>query len=124
MPKRRRIGHHCRNGEELLLADKFFLFDTGFFADEIAEIEQAGTAHFTALEHLNVDDIGGRERKNTLYTDAVRHFAYREGARAVVAADLDHITAESLYALLVAFDDFIIDDYVVARKKFRKVPVW
>lgn len=122
MPKKRRIGSKCLNKNELLLGNKFFLLDTGFLAYEIAEVEQTGTTHFTALEHLNVNNIGRRERENTLYTYAIRHFANGEGTRAVVAADLDDVAAECLYALLVAFDDFIIDGYVVARKKFREVP--
>lgn len=113
----------CLNRQELLLGHKFFLLDAGFFANEVTQVEQPRTTHFTALEHLDINDIGSRQRKNTLYAHTVRHLAHRESTRAFVSADLYNITAESLYALFIAFDDFVVDYYVVARKKFREVPL-
>ncbi len=101
----------------------FSFLDAGLLTYQIAEVIQAGATYFTALEHLNVFDIGRCKREDTLYTDAVADFANGEGFTGAFAFDLNDITAEHLNTGLIAFDDLIAYGNVVTGAEFGKFPL-
>lgn len=105
-----------------LLAAHYFLFlDTSFLAYQVSQIKQTRTTHFAALEHLYIHYGRGGKRKDALHAHAIGHLANRERARGALAFDLDHITAKGLNALLVAFDNLVIDYYVIAGEELWEV---
>jgi hypothetical protein len=57
--------------------------------------------------------------KDALNADAVRDFPHREASIVAAATSCNHHTFEHLYALLVPFDDALVDLYGIARTESR-----
>lgn len=83
------------------------LFDTGFLAGEVAEVENAGATHDTALVDLDFCNHRGGEGEDSLHTNAAGDLSHREGLGGAGAVDLQDHTLELLDTLLGAFHDSI-----------------
>ena len=107
---------HC--GRDLWLT----LFDPSRFALTTAQVEQPRPAYLTHTNDVNFVDVGRQNRKNPLYTNAIRYFA--DGERFATAARipaLNNRSGENLNALFVAFPDFDVYVNRITRPESRQV---
>ena len=97
------------------------LFDTGFLASEVAEVENAGATHDTALVDLDVCNHRGGEGEDSLHTNAAGDLSHREGLGGAGAVDLQDHALELLDTLLGAFHDSIGNGDGVTGFEFREL---
>ena len=83
------------------------LFDTGFLAGEVAEVENAGATHNTALVDLDVSNHRGGEGEDSLHANAAGDLSHGESLGGAGAVDLQDHALELLDTLLGAFHDSI-----------------
>lgn len=96
------------------------LFDTGFLASEVAEVENACATHDSALVDLDFRNHRGGEGEYSLHTDAAGDFSHRESLGGAGAVDLQDHTLELLDTLLGAFNYSIGNRDGVACLEFRE----
>ena len=92
-----------------------FLFDSGFLTGEVAQIEDAGTAHSTTLVDINLLDKRAGEGENTLHADTVRDLADSKGLSSSASTALQHNALEVLDSFFVTFFNLIVDGDGVTR---------
>ena len=97
------------------------LFDTGFLAGEVAEVENAGATHDTALVDLDFCNHRGGEGEDSLHTNAAGDLSHREGLGGAGAIDLQDHTLELLDTLLGAFNDSIGNVHSVTGFELREL---
>ncbi len=100
---------------------RFFLADTRFFAHQLTQVEQLGTANFTAFVENNAVDVWRIKKENTLNANAVRGFTHHESTVAASTTHTDYIAAIRLDTLFCTLDDSVVYSDVVARAELRKV---
>ena len=84
------------------------LFDAGFLAGEVTQVENPCPADFTNLVDFDFVDEGGFVGENSLDTHSAGNLANGEGAGERAAAlDLNHGTTEFLETIFVAFFDSV-----------------
>ena len=83
-----------------------FLFDTGFLAGEVAEVENTCTTYLADFVHLDRIDERRCEGEYSLYTYAIGYLADSESLSHTCTATLNDYATEFLLTLLVLlFDD-------------------
>ena len=90
------------------------LFDTCFLTSEIAQVEDAGTAHSTTLVDINLLDKRAGEGENAFHSDAVGDLADSKGLSGSASAALQDNALEVLDTFFVTFLDFVVDGDGVA----------
>jgi hypothetical protein len=88
---------------------------------QIPQIVQTRTPNLAPLDHLNLLDSTGMERKNPLNTDAVGDLPNREGSERRSCAAIDYDAFKNLDALFIAFLDQGVHANAVTGIKFRQV---
>lgn len=83
------------------------LFDTGFLAGEVAEVENAGATHNTAFVDLDVSNHRGGEGEDSLHANAAGDLSHGESLGGTGAVDLQNHALELLDTLFGAFHDSI-----------------
>ena len=83
------------------------LFDTGFLASEVAEVENAGATHNTAFVDLDVSNHRRGEGEDSLHANAAGDLSHGESLGGAGAVDLQDHALELLDTLLGAFHDSI-----------------
>lgn len=84
------------------------LFDTGFLTGEVAQVEDAGTAHSTMFVDIDLLDERAGEGENTLHSDTVRNLTDSKGFSGSASATLQNNALEVLDSFFVTFFDFIV----------------
>lgn len=120
--QRERYRREARLPAALLCLSVFPFLDTRFLAEQLAQVEQAGTADFAPLQELYFADIRGSEREDALYPNPVGYFAYGEGFCGTISLNLDYIPAEGLDTLFIAFNNLIVHHDVITRAKRGEFP--
>ena len=80
-----------------------FLFDTGFLTGEVAQVEDTGATHGTALVDVYLLDERAGEGEDTLHSDAVRDLADSKGLSSSASTALQHNALEVLDSFFVTF---------------------
>ena len=96
------------------------LFDTGFLTGEVAQIEDAGTAHGTALVDVDLLDEGAGEGEYTLHADTIRDLADSKGLSGSASATLQDNALEVLDSLFVTFFDLVVHRDGIAGLELRE----
>ena len=91
-----------------------FLFDTGFLTGEVAQVEDAGTAHSTTLVDINLLNERAGKGEDTLHSYAVRDLADSKGLSSSASAALQDNALEVLDSLFVTFFNFLMDSDGIA----------
>lgn len=92
----------------------FLVADSGGFALEVAEVEEASATDDATGDDLEFFDAGRMHQKDALDTYVEADLAHGERASCAGAVSFDDDPLENLNALLVAFDDFVVDADCVA----------
>ena len=92
----------------IFLCESHTLFsDAGLLAGEVAQIVELSATNLTNLVDSDAVDAGTFEGENTLHTYCAGHLAHGEALLDAMTSDFDDNAAILLYALLVAFDNFV-----------------
>ena len=87
------------------------LLDASRFSRTTSKIIQLSPANLTQPGNFDALNVRRMQCKDALNTDAVRDFPHREASIVAAATSCNHHTFEHLYALLVPFDDTLVDLY-------------
>jgi len=105
----------------VLELDEFLFLDTGFFASEVAQVEDSGATNLSIFADFNFVDEGRVDGEDSLYADASRHFAYCEGGGRFRPLSLNNNTLVLLDTLFVPLTDFVVHRNGVAGREFGKI---
>ena len=100
-----------------LIPLKLTLLNASLLAHQAPQVEEPGAANFSAFGNSNVYNVGRSERKNTLDAYTVGNLPNRESLGIPLTFDLDYITTEGLYTLLIPFNNLVVNDDVIASPK-------
>ena len=97
------------------------LLDTGFLTCEVAQVEDAGTAHCTVLVDVYLLNERGRDREYALHAHAIGNLTNSKGLGGSASATLQHNALEVLDTFFVTFFDFIVNRDGVASLEFGEL---
>lgn len=95
----------------------FLFLNAGRFAAAFALIVKLGTTYAAGFVYHHGLNVGREKREQPLHAYAVRNFSNGERSGSALALGLNHVAAERLDALLVSFNDFIVNGDVVTGFK-------
>ena len=86
---------------------------------EVAQVEEAGAADDAAAHDFDLVDARRVDEELTLHADVEAHLAHGERAACTSAVALQHDALEDLNAILVAFDDLVVNANGVTDPEVR-----
>src|SRR5215213_9331419 len=97
-----------------------FFFDPGTLSTTAAKEVQLRTANTSTLVQLYGIDIWGEQWKCSFYTYTIRYLSDRKAGSASRALAFDNVSPEALNTLFTAFNDLIVNSYIVTSFEFWK----
>ena len=98
-----------------------FLTNAGRFADSVAQIIEFSSSDFTAPNLFDVIDFGRMQRQCSLYANAIRNAANRDGLFDSAALSGDQISFKQLKSFSCAFFYFQVYPDQVTDFQFRQI---